>query len=90
MAASWTLARLATTVVRPMTEPTERSMPPAVMTKVTPMLITPMIEAYRRMVSMFSRLRNRSPLVAAPTTNEQRESDDQPQAAARGALQEVL
>ena len=35
----------ATTLARPMTEPTERSMPPAVMTKVMPMLMTPMIEA---------------------------------------------
>lgn len=67
-AAICTLVRLATTVVRPITDPTDRSIPPAVMTKVTPMLTTPMIDAYRRIVSMFSRFRKRSPLVIAPTT----------------------
>ena len=37
-----------------MTEPTERSMPPAVMTKVMPMLITPMIDAKRMIVRKLS------------------------------------
>ena len=50
----------------PMTEPTDRSMPPPVMTKVIPMLITPTIEASRRMVSRLSMLANRSPAVMTP------------------------
>ena len=44
-AAACTAASEPTIVARPMTEPTERSMPPAVITKVMPMLMTPMIEA---------------------------------------------
>jgi hypothetical protein len=54
VAAACTAARLATTVARPITEPTDRSMPPAVITNVTPMLITPMMEARRRMVRTLS------------------------------------
>ena len=44
-AAACTADSVATTVARPITEPTERSMPPAVMTKVMPMLMTPMTDA---------------------------------------------
>ena len=40
-----TAARLATTEVSPTTEPTERSMPPPMITKVMPMLTTPTIDA---------------------------------------------
>lgn len=36
------------TDARPMTEPTDRSMPPPVMTNVIPMLITPTTDASRR------------------------------------------
>jgi hypothetical protein len=42
-------------------------MPPAVITNVIPMLITPMIEANRMMVRKFSKFENRSPAVIAPT-----------------------
>lgn len=48
---------------RPSTEPTERSMPPAVITNVIPMLTTPITAANRRMVTKLSVLRNRSPAV---------------------------
>ena len=47
--------------------PTDRSIPPPVMTKVMPMLTTPMTEARRRIVSMLSTLRKRSPAVTPPT-----------------------
>jgi hypothetical protein len=47
--------------------PTDRSMPPPVMTKVMPMLTTPMTDARRRIVSMLSMLAKRSPAVATPT-----------------------
>ncbi len=61
-------------MARPITEPTERSMPPAVMTKVMPMLMTPMIEAKRMIVRMFSTFMNRSPAVIAPTTIEEEQA----------------
>ena len=44
-ARSWIAARVATIEARPITEPTDRSMPPAMMTSVMPMLMTPMIDA---------------------------------------------
>ena len=44
-AAAWIADRVAAMVARPITEPTERSMPPAVMTKVMPRLMTPMTDA---------------------------------------------
>ena len=48
--------------------PTLRSMPPPVITKVIPMLTTPMTEASLRMVSTLSTSANRSPAVTVPTT----------------------
>ena len=56
-----------TIVVNATTEPTDRSMPPVRITKVTPMLNTPVIEAYRTILSRFSTFVNRSPAVMAPT-----------------------
>ena len=47
--------------------PTDRSMPPPMITNVMPMLTTPITEAKRRMVSMLSTEANRSPAVATPT-----------------------
>ena len=47
--------------------PTERSMPPPVMTKVIPTLTTPMVAARRRIVSTLLTLANRSPAVITPT-----------------------
>ena len=46
--------------------PTDRSMPPPVITNVMPMLTTPMVEASRRIVSALSMLANRSPAVTTP------------------------
>ena len=57
----------AQTEASPTTEPTDRSMPPPMMTKVIPMLSTPMTEARRRIVRTLSMLANRSPAVATPT-----------------------
>ncbi len=67
-AAACTLASVATTVVSPITDPTERSMPPAVITNVMPMLMTPMIEAKRMMVRKLLTLVKRSPALIAPTS----------------------
>ena len=50
-----------------MTDPTDRSIPPAMMTSVMPMLMTPMIEAWRRIVRRLLTLVNVSPAVTAPT-----------------------
>ena len=47
--------------------PTERSMPPPMITNVMPMLTTPMPAASRRIVSALSLDANRSPAVNAPT-----------------------
>ena len=47
--------------------PTDRSMPPPVITKVMPIETTPITEASRRMVSTLSTLANCSPAVAMPT-----------------------
>ena len=47
--------------------PTDRSMPPPVITNVMPIETTPITEASRRMVSALSTLANCSPAVAMPT-----------------------
>src|SRR5215213_5990508 len=46
--------------------PTDRSMPPPMITKVIPTLTTPMTAASRRMVSTLSTSANRSPAVTTP------------------------
>ncbi|WP_418606435.1 hypothetical protein [Georgenia sp. SUBG003] len=56
------------TVARPMTDPTERSIPPAVMTKVTPMLMTPRTAVCSRITMMLLRPTNRGPEVTMPMT----------------------
>jgi hypothetical protein len=60
-------ASVATTEARPVTEPTDRSMPPEMMTRVMPMLMTPMIDAWRRIVSTLLTLVKVSGAVTAPT-----------------------
>ena len=67
LASSWVPDVVAQTDANPTTAPTDRSMPPAVMTNVMPMDTTPMTDARRRMVSTFSVLANRSPAVIMPT-----------------------
>ncbi len=52
-----------------MTEPTDRSMPPPMMTKVMPTVMTPMTEACVRIVTMLSRVGNVSGWVIQPITN---------------------
>ena len=47
--------------------PTDRSMPPPMITNVMPMLTTPTIEASRRIVTIVSTLAKRSPAVMTPT-----------------------
>ncbi len=61
--------------------PTDRSMPPPLMTNVMPTLTTPMTEASRRMVSALSTLANRSPAVITPDDAEQQQGDDQAEVA---------
>ena len=80
-AAACTPASVATTDARPMTDPTERSIPPAVMTKVMPMLTTPMIEAKRKIVRRFSKFENRSPAVIAPASDHQQQGDHEAEVA---------
>ena len=47
--------------------PTDRSMPPPMMTKVIPTVTTPMIDALTRMFSRLLRVRNAPSVVATPT-----------------------
>ncbi len=63
----WVARVVAHTEERATIAPTDRSIPPPEMTKVIPMLTTPMTEANRRIVRMLSKLANRSPPVATPT-----------------------
>src|SRR5450830_347855 len=65
----WVARVVAQTDESPTTAPTDRSMPPAVMTKVIPTLSTPMTAARRRIVITLSTLANRSPAVTSPTTH---------------------
>ena len=62
--------------------PTDRSMPPPQMTKVMPMLMTPITEASRRIVMALSNEPNRSPAVAMPTTQSRTRAITQTQVAA--------
>ena len=55
------------TEASPSTEPTDRSMPPPVMTNVMPIDSTPSTEARRRIVRRLSSVANRSPAVMIPT-----------------------
>ncbi len=54
------------------------------------MLITPMIDAWRRIVRMLLTLVNVSPAVMAPTIDEQQQRDDEAEVAADGARHESL
>ena len=58
--------------------PTDRSMPPPVMTNVIPMLTTPMVEAKRRIVRVLSMLANRSPAVMTPAAQISRSATTRP------------
>ena len=81
LASSWVPVVVAQTEDRPTTAPTERSIPPAVITKVMPIDTTPMTEASRRMVSTLSVLANRSPAVMTPTRHSSSQRDDQAEVA---------
>src|SRR4051794_23090199 len=63
----WVASVLAQTEDRATSAPTDRSMPPPMITKVIPTLTTPMTEASRRIVSTLSTSANRSPAVTTPT-----------------------
>ena len=68
--------------------PTDRSMPPPVITNVMPTETTPITAASRRIVSALSMLANCSPAVATPTRQRIDQRDDEPEVAAdRGAHQ---
>src|SRR4051794_21194 len=58
--------------------PTDRSMPPPMITKVMPMLTTPITEASRRMVSTLSKSANRSPAVMTPTMHSSTSATTRP------------
>jgi hypothetical protein len=58
--------------------PTERSMPPPVITNVMPMLTTPRTAERRRIVSMLLVSTNRSPAVAAPTMHSSTRATSRP------------
>ena len=58
--------------------PTDRSMPPPVITNVIPIDTTPMTDASRRMVSALSMLANSSPAVATPTRQSTKSATTSP------------
>ena len=61
---SWVASVVAQTELRAAIAPTDRSMPPPVMTNVMPMLTTPMADASLRIVRKLSTSANLSPAVA--------------------------
>src|SRR3546814_14477609 len=61
-----------------MTEPTDRSMPPAMLTSVMPIEMTPTIDAARRIVRMLLTLRKVSGAVTAPTITRRRSATTSP------------
>ncbi len=69
VASNWVPVVVAQTDASPTTAPTDRSIPPPVITKVMPMETTPITDASRRMVNRLSVLANRSPAVTMPTTH---------------------
>ena len=87
-ASDWVARVVAQTEDRATIAPTDRSMPPPVITNVIPIETTPITEASRRMVSALSMLANCSPAVHDPDEAEHDERDDQAQVAPdRGAEQ---
>src|SRR5450631_40068 len=90
---SWVEVVVAQTEASPMSDPTDRSMPPPMMTKVIPTVITPMTEACVRMVIRLLLVRNDEgwlipPIVAnttsTPTNPRLRTSPIRLQAPVRG------
>ena len=67
-ARAWVASVVHHTELRARMAPTDRSMPPPVITKVMPTLTTPITAANRRMVSTLFGSANRSPAVTTPTT----------------------
>ena len=67
--------------------PTDRSMPPPMITKVIPMLTTPITDAARRMVRLLSMLANCSPAVTTPTTQISSSATTRPGVAADAGAQ---
>ena len=58
--------------------PTERSIPPPVITKVIPMLTTPITDASRRMVKTLLMLAKRSSADSTPTTHRSTSASTNP------------
>ena len=77
----WVASVVAQTEASATIAPTDRSIPPPVMTKVMPMLTTPMTDARRRIVSMLSTLRNLSPAVQPADADQDHQGDDQAEVA---------
>ena len=78
----WVASVVAQTEASATIAPTDRSMPPPMITKVMPTVTTPMTEASRRMVRTLSTLAKRSPAVATPDDAQDDERDDQAEVAA--------
>ena len=78
---------VAQTEASAITVPTDRSMPPPMITNVMPTVITPMIEAEVRMVSMFERVRNVS-AVTTPTMPSSTSTATRPRLRTGAAVQQ--
>ena len=65
--------------------PTERSMPPPMITNVMPMLTTPIVAASLRIVRVLAVDANRSPAVITPDEAQQQQRDDEAEVAAHAA-----
>ncbi len=84
---SWVATVVDHTDDRATIAPTERSMPPPVMTKVIPIATTPMTEARRRIVSALATLPNRSPAVTSADDESSDEREDEADVPAGGVGQ---
>ena len=69
--------------------PTDRSMPPPMITNVMPMLTTPMTDASRRIVRTLSMSANRSPAVMTPTMHRIARAMTRPRLRPTGSGQEA-
>ncbi len=76
------------TLESPMTDPTERSMPPAVMTKVMPIAMTPRIDPKRMIVTKLSKFMNVLAGGDPADDDDQQQGDDEAEVAPRGSAQE--
>ena len=83
-ASAWVARVVAHTELSATIAPTDRSMPPPMITNVMPTLTTPVTAAARRMVTTLSTSANRSPAVTTPATQSRTKPTTRPRLRPRG------